>query len=400
MRRLGWLRPLLLAVALFFVASIVAEGGLLQVSPSVAAPQQVVVMGDSIASGCCVAPEESWASILADRLGVDEVNLGLGGATSHSLMHQARSWPSGRHQSQLDEALSILEESAGNVTAVTLDVGANDWLWLRDPDAGQLCVVNSTPACDELVDAAIQQLEVNLHTILRDIAAATAGGPPVLVLTYYDLWEQPATLDTNRVIERQTREHGLIGVDAHTPFQGRADELLSKDLLHLSAAGHAWLADIVSNAVPPDSDGDGLSDLMEGVLGADPAIADTDGDGCSDGQEFAPAALHGGRRDPTNFWDFFDTPGPSNVRDGGVGFGSDILPVVLRLGATDAGGTAAVNRHTDPLSPVPADPRAYHPAFDRSPGAFGGSLLSLGPPDGTINLFDAMAVIAQYQHRC
>lgn len=37
----------------------------------------------------------------------------------------------------------------------------------------------------------------------------------------------------------------------------------------------------------PDSDGDGLSDAQEGVLGTDPRLPDTDGDGIEDGQEVA-----------------------------------------------------------------------------------------------------------------
>ena len=34
-----------------------------------------------------------------------------------------------------------------------------------------------------------------------------------------------------------------------------------------------------------DTDGDGLTDCEEGVLGTNPTVADTDGDGLSDGQE-------------------------------------------------------------------------------------------------------------------
>ena len=39
--------------------------------------------------------------------------------------------------------------------------------------------------------------------------------------------------------------------------------------------------------VPPDSDGDGLTDVRERELGTDPELADTDGDGLDDGEEVA-----------------------------------------------------------------------------------------------------------------
>jgi hypothetical protein len=37
-------------------------------------------------------------------------------------------------------------------------------------------------------------------------------------------------------------------------------------------------------------------------------LHDTDKDGCTDAQELGPNHALGGQRDPTNFWDFFDTP--------------------------------------------------------------------------------------------
>ena len=42
---------------------------------------------------------------------------------------------------------------------------------------------------------------------------------------------------------------------------------------------------------------------------------DTDGDGCSDLEEYGSVANLGGIRDPDDFWDYFDTPNASNVRD-------------------------------------------------------------------------------------
>ncbi len=40
---------------------------------------------------------------------------------------------------------------------------------------------------------------------------------------------------------------------------------------------------------------------------------DVDKDGCTDSQELGPNHVYGGQRDPTNFWDFFDTPNDSRT---------------------------------------------------------------------------------------
>lgn len=68
------------------------------------------------------------------------------------------------------------------------------------------------------------------------------------------------------------------------------------------------------------------------------------GDGCADGEEISPNEVQGGLRDPTNFWDFFDTPGEVNVWDKAVST-VDIFRMALRYGAA---GDPAV----DPLSPL------------------------------------------------
>ena len=43
-----------------------------------------------------------------------------------------------------------------------------------------------------------------------------------------------------------------------------------------------WLGWVLPNV---DSDGDGVIDAWEQLLGTDPQVADSDGDGCSDGEE-------------------------------------------------------------------------------------------------------------------
>jgi hypothetical protein len=119
---------------------------------------------------------------------------------------------------------------------------------------------------------------------------------------------------------------------------------------------------------------------------------DDDGDGCGYGQEVAPegSASSGGGRDPLNFWDFFDTPDSSNVRDKSVA-GTDFFRVLGRFNATGAPGI-------DPLSAPPPAP-AYHTAFDRGPSG-GPNPWNLTAADGAITGQDFFAVLAQFGHTC
>jgi hypothetical protein len=87
---------------------------------------------------------------------------------------------------------------------------------------------------------------------------------------------------------------------------------------------------------------------------------DTDKDGCTDSKELGPDQLLGGRRDPTNFWDFFDTwtvDGGGYVRDKIV-TSADVYAVTDRF-FTDGDPNA------DPLA-TPSASNNYHPAFDRT----------------------------------
>lgn len=171
----------------------------------------------------------------------------------------------------------------------------------------------------------------------------------------------------------------------------------------LTATDYAGLSGSTTITIGPDTDRDGLLDQDELLtLGTDRTIADTDGDGCKDGRELVSVPSRGGQRDPLNPWDFFDTPGQrfGARRDGRIDLFNDALGVVQRFASNDAGGTAAINRYTDPLTPAPALP-AYHPAFDRSPRQPGAKPWDLGPPDGSIDLFiDIFGITAQYGHNC
>ena len=137
-----------------------------------------------------------------------------------------------------------------------------------------------------------------------------------------------------------------------------------------------------------DDDNDGLTNCQEADLGTNPNVVDTDSDGCADGEEVGSNAALGGERDPTDFWDFFDTPDGANVRDTMITV-SDIGRVVGRFGTFGSDTTVG-----DALSAPPAS--GYHAAFDRSVAA--GSLS--GPADGSISIGDIGLLVGQFGHSC
>ena len=310
----------------------------------------------------------------------------------------------GRSQSQLDEALSLLAEAApGTVAAVTLGIGVNDWMWLRDPASDSHCAVVSTPACDDLVANALGGVEANLHIILTELTAALEPDTHLLVMTYYEIWNSDITAAVNSIILTEIEEHGAIHVDALMYFSGRESEFLA-DTVHPSVEGHRMLADIFTNAIPPDSDGDGLADSVEIQLGTDPALPDTDGDGledgqevlvygsdasaqdtdgdgCNDGAEISDDATLGGLRDPLNPWDFYDVAGSAGgPPDGIVDLANDVLGVI---------------QHYSPTGGPP-----YDVQFDRGPSS-GPYPWNMNAPDGVIDLpNDILGIVLQLYHRC
>jgi hypothetical protein len=98
----------------------------------------------------------------------------------------------------------------------------------------------------------------------------------------------------------------------------------------------------------------------------------------------------GGLRNDENFWDFFDTPDGSNIRDRAV-TGTDFFRILQRFGASSDGSL-------DPLSAPPPAP-AYHLAFDRGTSS-GPNPWNLTAADGAITGQDFFAVLAQFGHDC
>ncbi|KKK93339.1 hypothetical protein LCGC14_2693860 [marine sediment metagenome] len=158
-------------------------------------------------------------------------------------------------------------------------------------------------------------------------------------------------------------------------------------LMALAALAALLLASWALASTPAIAD---PSDQPAGGLRALDGAIDSDGDGCTDDQESGLDETLGGRRDPNNFWDFYDVP----LRDKKIDLMNDIFGVAFRFGATG-------DPEGNPLAlPIPASP-AYHTAFDRGGVVQGGDPWDLLPADGTIDLMnDIFGVAFQFGHRC
>jgi glucose/arabinose dehydrogenase len=129
----------------------------------------------------------------------------------------------------------------------------------------------------------------------------------------------------------------------------------------------------------------GYSDLtLAAVYTTLPSEGDSDGDGCANMTELGVDEKVGGRRDPSNPWDFYDTNG-----DGLVNIVNDLLAVASSYGpASGPNYNAAYDR-----SPPPSESAEPNP-WRREPW-------DLGPPDGYVNIpHDLLAVSAQFGHTC
>lgn len=126
---------------------------------------------------------------------------------------------------------------------------------------------------------------------------------------------------------------------------------------------------------------------------------DTDNDGCTDEQELGPNPIVGGLRDPNYFWDFSDVwTGSPPEKNRAVSI-SDVGAVVARFGATRETVPTKQDALAEAQTPPPPAP-AYHAAFDRGGPIPGQNLWNLLPPDGSINIGDIGAIVAQFGHSC
>jgi hypothetical protein len=150
-------------------------------------------------------------------------------------------------------------------------------------------------------------------------------------------------------------------------------------------------------STPKNPNGDTDKDFIVNSIDTD-----DDNDGCSDTKENQTAVgsqTTGGRRNPHSFWDFYDTPNTSNVRDHVINVLDDIIGVARRFGALRGSVPTKQQAYLEAIV-APVGLTGYHAAFDR--GALVGPLpWNLGPADGAINVLDDIVGVAnQFGHDC
>ncbi|OGO49970.1 MAG: hypothetical protein A2148_07675 [Chloroflexi bacterium RBG_16_68_14] len=205
-------------------------------------------------------------------------------------------------------------------------------------------------------------------------------------IRYAAISELGVTLPTAGVGTEAFRAGALTAIQQPPlPTTGYLGPLVEADF-NCAASGTFKISIRVPDTKVKDANGDNVPITTGEQAGAkvadtllitcvDPLDFDKDGDGCTTRRELGPDERLGGRRDPNNPWDFYDTNG-----DRRIDAPNDILGVMLRYSAN------------------PALP--YDPAYDRGPSA-GPNAWNTTGPDGRINASnDILSVMFQYQHNC
>jgi len=118
-----------------------------------------------------------------------EVKLGCGGETTTTLRFGGIcSYGEG---SQLAEAVAFLQENAGDIAFVTIDIGANDVI---HPDGG------GVPA-----------IAANLPPILAALEAAAGPDVPIIGMNYYDPALPPVWFQTQSLAALQAEVAAVVG---------------------------------------------------------------------------------------------------------------------------------------------------------------------------------------------
>ena len=176
-------RPLLsLGVAVAALAATV----LVPLSSSTAVtPHYYVALGDSLSRGYIPGPgdtDQGYADVLYSRLKLKDpslqlVKLGCSGETTTTMIEGGKCidrYPVGT--SQLQVAEQFLRDHLGQVTHLTLDIGANDVAGCAAGGAiDYTCVAQGTTS-----------ITTNLQTILDGITAADGKLPKSAGMSYYD----------------------------------------------------------------------------------------------------------------------------------------------------------------------------------------------------------------------
>ncbi len=213
--------------------ALLAAGLLVTSSPAhaqtIGPKKYYLALGDSLAFG--YQPNLDWSHGYANYFFTDLqahgtqqlINMGCSGETSKTFINGGCPAKLLNHYvylgAQLTAAVNFIKNHAGQVSPVTLDIGANDLL----PDiTTSTCAVSSTWSSD------LATVQANLNTILSKLKSALNGTGDLLVMNYYDPYENICPGDIsfvqqlNAMIANTAASYGAPVADVFSAFGGTA----------------------------------------------------------------------------------------------------------------------------------------------------------------------------------
>src|SRR5579859_7979555 len=195
---------------------------------SVVAPKAYyLALGDSLAFG--YQPNFDWshgyaadfASNLRNHGSTSSVNYGCAGETAATFIHGGcpyqnffilHNYYTGP---QLNAALAFINGHKGKVSPVTIDIGANDLKSL----------INTSTCQTGDYTAPLATFDNNLQIILTQLASALAGSGTILVMNYYDPYQNqcPNTVSLVQLFNQHIAADAGTVAEAHNTFVPVAD---------------------------------------------------------------------------------------------------------------------------------------------------------------------------------
>ena len=184
-------------VRIVILAAAVAAMGMASAGPAVAAsadpPSSLAAasyylsLGDSLAQGVQPNaagtdvetnqgyPNQLYAALRPGDPGLQLVKLGCPGETTGTMINGGIcSYPQG---SQVAAAVHFLQDHPGQVSLITIDIGAND--------LNPCVVLTSLSALEACVEATLPTVVANLTEIMTDLRAAGGSNVRIIGMTYY-----------------------------------------------------------------------------------------------------------------------------------------------------------------------------------------------------------------------